>query len=803
MFVFVGFFVFLVLCFVPKCLSFFVFCPTGILDFIWSATDKDGSGTIDKEEYMVMCRKVYRAIVDDTNSPEADAEIRKIAEEDWDVDRQGHDHLDYERFTRAWFQLADHWTHDLSADSYETFLSNIFTSLTERDKDGNIVWRDDRDIHHYDPEATEEEQNTLVEAGFQDIVGEVKKKKKKKRNTYMDADAMEKYRQRMANKKKKSRGGNVIVVQEGEFQRNTKLAKISSRNGLYIGSVVPPPEDFDDVHTHTNVRQSAFMRIAIEGGPGVYNRGFNSDAESVARMASSFTDAYPRKLRNSLQASSAALASSALSEDAKASAAHLLQQLWCSSPIGGSGRPAGSPGGPSGWLTHFSRAGDSSEAEASIEQSMREQTGVGGGYMAGGDGYDNDNHATPVRVRPHTAHSKRRSHQQSRGGQPSSLHRPQSAPAVRIGRKNVEKSSSVVVIRSTNEHAEGDARTGSVETSNTLENNGAKPEVQKTKTLRKTRSSNLIGNENSGVGGISGISGISGVNGVTASGSIDSTVSNNVVRFENSDAETLGVRKNKKIRKNKSTSSLVRPRSAVGTRTKRGDKVRRIKRLKRPRSATGRTRLGRRRQHSSLNHADTPETDVPPELTMKPTRRPKSAHSRLRKSRKTLDGSHMFNTISKGAVEKQEEMILSQGVLQAKQHKLKKRLVVKKKKKKLKKLVPKVTLLRLNETCTKDDVAGVLAAMGVSVSRSDICMTQLKKTGLRKARIVFRSFVEFKTAVKMLTIVQRSVDVRGNTGIFESKVSAAEETATAAAPPLKKVNAISKIRVPKIMQIER
>jgi hypothetical protein len=209
--VFVGFFVFLVLCFVPKCLSFFVFCPTGILDFIWSATDKDGSGTIDKEEYMVMCRKVYRAIVDDTNSPEADAEIRKIAEEDWDVDRQGHDHLDYERFTRAWFQLADHWTHDLSADSYETFLSNIFTSLTERDKDGNIVWRDDRDIHHYDPEATEEEQNTLVEAGFQDIVGEVKKKKKKKRNTYMDADAMEKYRQRMANKKKKNRGVAMLL----------------------------------------------------------------------------------------------------------------------------------------------------------------------------------------------------------------------------------------------------------------------------------------------------------------------------------------------------------------------------------------------------------------------------------------------------------------------------------------------------------------------------------------------------------------------------------------------------------------
>ena len=76
--------------------------------------------------------KCIRAVVDDTDSPEAHAEIQRIAEEDWETDRQGHDHLDYNRFTRAWFQLADHWTHDLSPESYEKFLTNIFVSLTER-----------------------------------------------------------------------------------------------------------------------------------------------------------------------------------------------------------------------------------------------------------------------------------------------------------------------------------------------------------------------------------------------------------------------------------------------------------------------------------------------------------------------------------------------------------------------------------------------------------------------------------------------------------------------------------------------
>jgi hypothetical protein len=316
----------------------------GILDFIWTATDRDGSGTIDKEEYMVMCRKVYRAIVDDTNSPEADAEITRIAEEDWDADRQGHDHLNYERFTRAWFQLADHWTHDLSADSYEKFLSNIFTSLTERDVNGNIVWRNDRDIHHYDPDATEEERGQIIEAGFQNLIVPKTKKKKKIRVSYMDDEAMEKYRQRMALKKKKSKGGNVVIVQEGDFQRNTRLAKISSRNGLFIGSVVPPPEDFDDVHTHKNLRQSAFMRISLKGGPGVYNRGFNSDSESVALAGNSFMEAYPTELRNS-----ASKLPPALSSEAKANAKHLLQTLWSSGPLSGAGgTTAGSPGGAGG-----------------------------------------------------------------------------------------------------------------------------------------------------------------------------------------------------------------------------------------------------------------------------------------------------------------------------------------------------------------------------------------------------------------------------------------------------------------------
>ena len=69
-----------------------------LLDQLWEAADKDGNGNLDKDEYMIMCRKVYKAVVDDSDDPDAAEERKRIAEEDWIADAQGYDHLDYKRF---------------------------------------------------------------------------------------------------------------------------------------------------------------------------------------------------------------------------------------------------------------------------------------------------------------------------------------------------------------------------------------------------------------------------------------------------------------------------------------------------------------------------------------------------------------------------------------------------------------------------------------------------------------------------------------------------------------------------------
>ena len=730
----------------------------GILDFIWNATDRDGDGTIDKGEYMIMCRKVYRAIVDDSDSPEADAEIRRIAEEDWDADRQGHDFLDYERFTRAWFQLADHWTHDLSPESYETFLSNIFTTLTERDANGDIVWRSDHDIHHFDPEATTEERDKLVDAGFQDKEIPKKKKRKKLNVPGMDADAMEKYLLRKAKKKAESQGGKVVIVQEGMLNRNTRLAKISSRNGLYIGSVVPPPKEFDDVLTHSMIQKSAFMRIPVKGGPDVYQRGYNSNKDSVALAGQGFVETYPRELRT---AQSAGKLAPVLSEEAKAETEYMLQRLWSSSPIGGagSGRPAGSPGGPSGWLTHFSRVDTANEElEMRIEQKTREQAGVGGGYTQVEESYSSTVEvrrpvtAGPTRDRKEKQRkkSKLREVPSSSSESAATSARPQSAPATR---KN--NNSSKITLSET------------VTSNNLLRTNSFK-------------SANI--------------------------GSKQDMASSLPVPLA-TQAEKEKKKKRRKKKMSASAKALDRPMSAMSKSSSRKQlhvASKKSKRKKRPMSAASRTRIGRRKaKHPSLAQAGTPvpETDIDPGsiTTTLRRRRPNSAHTRLRQNRRTLDGSHMFKIPSREMIEG------TTGELQQESRKKKNRPS-----KGPRKVhgVPKVTLLRLNGDCRRADVAGVLYAMGVEVPIEDIRLTvQNPTSGFRKARVYFRkSYVEYKRAVQMLTIVQRSVDVSGTTPIFERP----QQTKTTSSEANKRekefeseVHAIEKIRVPKMLSSVR
>jgi hypothetical protein len=79
------------------------------LETIWKATDTDRSGAIDREEYLVMHRKLVLAL-DPTTPPKTAFEA---AAEDWVKDADGKRFMDKERFYWCWFELADLWTDSL------------------------------------------------------------------------------------------------------------------------------------------------------------------------------------------------------------------------------------------------------------------------------------------------------------------------------------------------------------------------------------------------------------------------------------------------------------------------------------------------------------------------------------------------------------------------------------------------------------------------------------------------------------------------------------------------------------------
>ena len=88
------------------------------LNTIWTAADTDGSHSIEKNEYLVMHRKLVLALDPSTKPKDAFA----AAEEDWVKDSEGKRSLDKDRFFWCWFELADLWTDSMAPEAYVSFL---------------------------------------------------------------------------------------------------------------------------------------------------------------------------------------------------------------------------------------------------------------------------------------------------------------------------------------------------------------------------------------------------------------------------------------------------------------------------------------------------------------------------------------------------------------------------------------------------------------------------------------------------------------------------------------------------------
>eukprot|EP00505_MAST-04D_sp_SCG-Rhode-Island_P003003 Stramenopile-MAST_4_protein_3003 len=118
-----------------------------ILHQLWLVVPKDGpkKDCVGKGGYIQMCTKVYCVLVDDSTAPDVVALRLQYAEEDWEIDRAGFEFLNEERFARAWFQLADHWTPDIHAALYGKFLEDVYTAIVHMDEN-TAALKEDNDV---------------------------------------------------------------------------------------------------------------------------------------------------------------------------------------------------------------------------------------------------------------------------------------------------------------------------------------------------------------------------------------------------------------------------------------------------------------------------------------------------------------------------------------------------------------------------------------------------------------------------------------------------------------------------------
>ena len=112
------------------------------LDTIWDAADADGSGKLERAEYLQMHRKLCLALDPGTQPRKA---LNK-AREDWVRDSEGKTGLDKERFTRCWFELADMYTDSIEPRVYVEFLTSTMRDLTRVNERGEAHWASDREV---------------------------------------------------------------------------------------------------------------------------------------------------------------------------------------------------------------------------------------------------------------------------------------------------------------------------------------------------------------------------------------------------------------------------------------------------------------------------------------------------------------------------------------------------------------------------------------------------------------------------------------------------------------------------------
>ena len=108
-----------------------------LLEGFWQVCDRDGSGSIDLEEYLFLHLNLYAAMnVEATQKEGWQDEARVVATREWDFDRQGFDSLNRDRFFTSFYQIVDAWlVGPPTTEAYVKFLCFLLDRITVQDDD--------------------------------------------------------------------------------------------------------------------------------------------------------------------------------------------------------------------------------------------------------------------------------------------------------------------------------------------------------------------------------------------------------------------------------------------------------------------------------------------------------------------------------------------------------------------------------------------------------------------------------------------------------------------------------------------
>ena len=107
-----------------------------LLEGFWQVCDRDGSGSIDLEEYLFLHLNLYAAMNTEATQKEGwEDEARIVATREWDFDRQGQETLNRDRFFTSFYQIVDAWlVGEPTTSAYVKFLCFLLDRITVQDE---------------------------------------------------------------------------------------------------------------------------------------------------------------------------------------------------------------------------------------------------------------------------------------------------------------------------------------------------------------------------------------------------------------------------------------------------------------------------------------------------------------------------------------------------------------------------------------------------------------------------------------------------------------------------------------------